>query len=136
MCDFWLYEVNFYGHIISKKGILVDSSKMPTIVEWPKPMMITDIRSFLRLASYYRKFIKDFSLVVAPMTKLTRKGVKFVWVDRCEQRFQSLMKSLITSQVLTFLNGNEGFVICSDAPKLDLGCVLMHNGKVVSYASQ
>ena len=74
-CDFWMKEVNFLGHIISKKGISVDPAKIQTVLEWPTPKTVTDIRSFLGLTGYYRKFIKDFSLIVIPMTRLTRKDI-------------------------------------------------------------
>ena len=82
------------------------------------------------------KFIKDFSLVATPMTRLTGKGVKFEWDSKCEKSFQSLKKSLTTAPVLTLPKRNEGFVVYSDASKLGLGCVLMQNGKVVAYASR
>ena len=70
------------------------------------------------------------------MTKLTRKGVKFEWSSKCEESFQSLKKSLTTAPVLTLPNGNEGFVVFSDASLVGLGCVLMQDGKVVAYASR
>ena len=135
-CDFWLKEVNFLGHVVSKAGVAVDPSKVRAVTDWPQPKSVTDIRSFLGLAGYYRKFIKDFSLVASPMTKLTRKGVKFEWSNKCEESFQSLKKSLTTAPVLTIPNGNEGFVVFSDASLVGLGCVLMQDGKVVAYASR
>ena len=75
--SFRLKDVNFLGHIISKAGVVVDPSKVKAVTDWPQSKSVTDIQSFLRLAGYYRKFIKDFSLVASLMTKLTRKGVKF-----------------------------------------------------------
>ena len=135
-CDFWLKEVNFLGHIILKARVAVDPSKVEVVTDWPQPKSVTDIRCFLGLAGYYRKFIKDFSLVASPMTKLTRKGVKFEWSKKCEESFQSLKKSLTTAPVLTLPNGNEGFVVFSDASLVGLGCVLMQDGKVVAYASR
>ena len=135
-CDFWLEEVKFLGHVVSKAGVAVDPSKVKAVIDWPQPKSVTDIRSFLGLAGYYRKFIKDFSLVASPMTKLTRKGVRFEWSSKCEENFQSLKKSLTTAPVLTLPNGNEGFVVFSDASRLGLGCVLIQDGKVVAYASR
>ena len=79
----------------------MDPSKMKVVTDWPQPKSVTDIRSFLGLAGYYRKFIKDFSLVASPMTKLTRMGVKFEWSSKCEESFQSLKKCLTTAPVLT-----------------------------------
>ena len=80
-------EVNFISHIISKAGISIDPTKVEAVMEWLQPKMVTDIRSFLGLVGYYRRFVKDFSLVAYPMTKMTRKGVKFLWDDKCEQSF-------------------------------------------------
>ena len=77
-CDFWLSEVHFLGHIISSDGIAVDPSKVEAVLDWQPPTTVTEIRSFLGLAGYYRKFIQDFSRIASPMTHLTKKGVSFV----------------------------------------------------------
>ena len=86
-CDFWLTEVQFLGHIISKDGISVDPGKIQDILNWKAPTSIPEIRSFLGLAGYYRRFVPDFSKIARPMTELLKKGVKFVWDDKCEQAF-------------------------------------------------
>ena len=83
-CEFWLKEVHFLGHVISGSGVAVDPVKVQAVLEWQAPKNPTEIRSFLGLAGYYRKFIKDFASISAPLTKLTRKGVKFAWTDDCE----------------------------------------------------
>ena len=72
-CDFWLEDVNFLGHIISKEGIAVDPAKIDTVLAWKQPQTVTDVRSFVGLAGYYRRFIEGFAKIVAPMTQLTRK---------------------------------------------------------------
>ena len=77
-CDFWLEEIKFLGHVVSKDGILVDPSKIETVVDWKVPSYVHEKRSFLGLASYYRRFIEGFSKLASPMTKLTRKGERFV----------------------------------------------------------
>lgn len=86
-CEFWLREIKFLGHVISNEGIAVDSSKVEAVLNWKQPKNISENRSFLGLAGFYRRFIKDFSRLAAPLTKLTRKGVKFIWTRECEDSF-------------------------------------------------
>ena len=80
-CEFWLKEVSFLGHIVSKGGIAVDPSKVKDILNWKPPINVSEICSFLDLASYYRRFIKGFSKLAKPMTSLLMKNAKFVWSD-------------------------------------------------------
>jgi len=75
-CEFWLEQVGFLGHIISKEGISVDPVKIEAIRDWPRPTKVTEVRGFLGLAGYYRRFVEGFSLIVAPRTQLTRKNKK------------------------------------------------------------
>ncbi|WVZ97619.1 hypothetical protein U9M48_043138 [Paspalum notatum var. saurae] len=91
-CAFWLREVSFLGHILSKKGVAVDPSKVEDVLNWKQPEIVTKIRSFLGLAGYYRRFIKDFSKTEKPMTSLTKKNVKYLWDPKCEEAFTSLKK--------------------------------------------
>ncbi|WRX11508.1 Reverse transcriptase domain - like 10 [Theobroma cacao] len=100
-CEFWLQEVVFLGHVVSRTGIYVDPKKIEAILQWEQPKTVTEIRSFLGLAGYYRRFVQGFSLIAAPLTRLTRKGVKFVWDDVCENRFQELKNRLTSAPVLT-----------------------------------
>ena len=76
-CDFWLKEVSFLSHIVSTKGIRVDPTKIEVVVTWKPPRNVTEVRSFLGLAGYYRSFVRGFSVVASPLTKLLRKGIKF-----------------------------------------------------------
>ena len=76
-CEFWLDQVAFLGHVVSKDGIQVDPKKIEAIIDWPRPTTVTEVRSFLGLVGYYRRFVKDFSKIVAPLTRLTQKNVKF-----------------------------------------------------------
>ena len=86
-CEFWLTEVRFLGHIMSASGVSVDLDKVEAVMSWERPKSVFEIRSFLRLAGYYRRFIEDFSHLAVPMLKLTRKEVKFEWNDSCERAF-------------------------------------------------
>jgi hypothetical protein len=78
-CEFWLDEVHFLGHIISKEGISVDAAKVTAIVGWNIPSTVLEVRSFLGLAGYYRRFIEGFSKIAKPMTSLLEKGKEFEW---------------------------------------------------------
>src|SRR6185503_16443664 len=98
-CEFWLKEVQFLGHVISEDGISVDPSKIRDVLDWKTPETVLQIQSFLGLARYYRRFVPDFSKIARPMTELLKKGVKFVWDDKC-QAFQTLRKLLTSAPVL------------------------------------
>ena len=100
-------------------------------MEWPRPTTVTEVRSFLRLASYYKRFVKDFSKITAPLERLTQKNVKFNWTDRCEEHFLLLKDLLISTPVLTLPSGDEGYIVYCDASRVGLGCVLMQNGKEI-----
>ncbi|KAJ9699024.1 hypothetical protein PVL29_007877 [Vitis rotundifolia] len=134
--EFWLTEVNFLGHVVSEAGIAVDHSKVEAVQEWQRPTNVFEVRSFLGLAGYYRRFVEDFSRIAAPMTRLTRKGVKFDWNEEYENAFQELKRKLTTAPVLTAPISGELFTIYCDASTVGLGCVLMQQGKVVAYASR
>ena len=96
---------------------------------------MTEIRSFLGLASYYRRFIPGFSAIALPMTKLIRENAKFIWSDECENSFRTLKEKLVFAPVLSVPEGSDDMVIYSDASLRGLGCVLMQRGKVIAYAS-
>ncbi|KAL4018245.1 hypothetical protein IC575_021835 [Cucumis melo] len=135
-CEFWLKQVSFLGHVVSKAGVSVDSAKIEAVTDWTRPSTVSEVRSFLGLAGYYRRFVENFSRIATPLTQLTRKGAPFVWSKACEDSFQNLKQKLVTAPVLTVPDGSGSFVIYSDASKKGLGCVLMQQGKVVAYASR
>ncbi|WVZ70449.1 hypothetical protein U9M48_019118 [Paspalum notatum var. saurae] len=135
-CAFWLKEVGFLGHILSEKGVAVDPRKVECVLNWKQPETITEIRSFLNLAGYYRRFIKDFSKTAKPMTSLTKKNARYSWSLNCEEAFQSLKKSLTTAPVLAQPDVTKPFEVYCDASGNGLGCVLMQEGRVVAYASR
>ena len=114
----------------------MNPAKVEAVMQWNRPTNISEIRSFLRMAGYYRRFVEEFSRIAAPLTRLTQKGIKFEWSEVCEQSFQELKQRLVSAPILTIPTGDEGFTIYSDASKKGLGCVLMQHGKVVAYASR
>nr|GFA10493.1 transposon Ty3-G Gag-Pol polyprotein [Tanacetum cinerariifolium] len=128
-------RVAFLGHIVSAEGITMDSAKVEAITKWPRPS-VTEVRSFLGLAGYYRRFVEGFSRLALPLTKLMRKGENFVWNEEREKSFEELKQRLVSAPVLTLPSGSGGFQIYSDASKKGLGCVLMQHGKVIAYASR
>nr|GEU32016.1 hypothetical protein [Tanacetum cinerariifolium] len=112
------------------------SCKVEAITKWPRPKTVTESRSFLGLAGYYRRFLEGFSCLSLPLTKLMRKGEKFVWDEEREKSFEELKKRLVSAPILTLPFGSGGFQIYSDASKKGLGCVLMQHHKVIAYASR
>ena len=99
-CEFWLKEVGFLGHVISGEGIAVDPAKAETVTKREAPTTVGEIRSFLGLVGYYRRFIENFSKIAKPMTELLKKDTKFIWTEECEASFQELKTRLVTSLVL------------------------------------
>src|SRR4051812_47203636 len=135
-CEFWLSEVSFLGHVISGNGIAVDPSKVDAVLQWEVPRSVTEIRSFLGLAGYYRRFIEGFSKLALPLTQLTCKGKAFIWDIVCERNFEELKRRLTSAPVLVLPDPEEPFVVYCDASHMGLGGVLMQEGKVVAYASR
>ena len=121
----------FLGHVISAEGVSVDPHKIEAVVNWKPPKNVSEVRSFLGLAGYYRKFVEGFSRIAAPLTKLTRKDVKYDWVDACQRSFEELKNRLTSAPVLALPNGKDGLVVYSDASRQGLGCVLMQNDRVI-----
>ena len=133
-CEFLLTEVRFLGHVVSALGVSVDPDE--AVMSWERPKSVFEIRSFLGLAGYYRRFIEDFSRIAAPMTRLTRKEVKFDWDDRCEEAFQELKRRLTSTPILIVRDRGQGYTVYCDASRTGLGCVLMQSGRVVAYGSR
>jgi hypothetical protein len=134
-CEFWLKQVAFLAHVISKGGISMDPSKVQDVLSWKAPTSVSDIQSFIGLAGYYRRFIEGFSKISKPMTELLEKDKQFKWMPACESSFQELKKRLMTAPVLVMPNMEKPFTIYCDASGQGLGCVLMQDGRVVAYAS-
>jgi LPS O-antigen subunit length determinant protein (WzzB/FepE family) len=120
---------------ISEGGISVDPSKVKDILSWNTPQNILDIRSFLGLAGYYKRFIEGFSKISKPKMELLAKGKTFEWTLWREASFQELKKRLTTASVVTMPDVERSFSIYCDASGQGLGCVLMQDGHLVAYAS-
>ncbi|KAF5454671.1 hypothetical protein F2P56_024318 [Juglans regia] len=131
-------EVEFAIELVpgSKDGISVDPGKVEALVNWSAPKNIHEVRSFLRLTGYYRRFIDGFSRIVVLLIALTRINNKFVWTTKCEESFYELKWRLVTALVLRVPIARGGFVVYNDASRLGLGCVQMQHGKVIAYASR
>ena len=124
------------GHVVSALGVSVDPEKVEAAMSWERPKLVFEIRSFLGLAGYYRRFIKDFSWLAAPMTRLTQKEVKFEWSDLYEKAFQTLKRRLTSALILIVPERGQRYTVFCDAFKDKLGCVLMQIGRVVAYGSR
>lgn len=114
-CDFWKDKVKFLGHVVSEDRVSMDPSKVEAVMEWKQPTTVTEIRSFLGLGGYYRRFIHGFSSIAAPLSTLTRKDVQFIWNEDCKKVFNELKKKLTSAPVLTIRSAGGGLVIYSDA---------------------
>jgi hypothetical protein len=114
-CDLFQKQVHYLGHVISKEGVALDPDKIRSIMEWPTPKDVSDIRSFMGLAGYYRRFIKGFSKIGYPITALQKKGIKFIWTSKCEERFQELKYLLTHAPVINIADPDNDFLVFTDA---------------------
>eukprot|EP00253_Pinus_taeda_P005724 PITA_05724 len=135
-CDFYKEEIQYLGHVISKDGIAVDPEKIKTILDWPVPKDVADIRYFMGLAGYYRRFVEGFSRVAYPITSLQKKGRTFRWSSECQQSFERLKQLLTSAPVLSIADPNKDYVVCTNASGEGVGGVLMQEGKVIAYKSR
>jgi hypothetical protein len=124
------------GHTISQDGVSVDPEKVQEVMDWKPPTTVRQVRSFLGLAGYYRRFILDFSRIAKPMTELLKKGVKYEWSQKCEDAFHALRQHLTTAPVLAQPDNTKPFEVYCDASGTGLGCVLMQDNRVIAYASR
>ncbi|GJT00279.1 reverse transcriptase domain-containing protein [Tanacetum coccineum] len=135
-CDFWIHIVQFLGHLIDSQGLHVDPAKIEAVKNWTSPTTPTEVRQFLGLAGYYRRFIEGFSKIAKPLTKLTQKNKSYIWGEEQESAFQLLKQKLCEAPILALPEGNDNFVVYCDASLQGLGAVLMQREKVIAYASR
>lgn len=139
-CKFAVEEVNYLGHFISKRGVEPDPSKVTAVKEFPIPKSVKDVRSFLGLAGYYRRFIEGFATIGRPLFDLTKKGEEFSWSSECQEAFESLKRKLLTAPILVYPDFTKPFILATDASKEAIGAVLSQvvDGEEhpVAYASR
>ncbi|MES9879322.1 MAG: reverse transcriptase domain-containing protein [Sedimenticola sp.] len=140
-CQFFQAEVTFLGHLVSETGIAVDPAKTKTVRNWPIPRNVSELRSFVGLCSYMRKFIEGFSSICKPLHVLTQKDQKFIWTQECEQAFERLKVALTSTPVLAFPQESQGtFIVDADASNDALGSVLSQEQdgqeRVIGYYSK
>ena len=139
-CSLFAKQVVYLGHIISEKGVSTDPVKVETVQNWTEPMSEKELRSFLGLCSYYRRFIKDFATVTKPLHKLTSKDSKFVWTKECQESFDTLKDRLTKSPILAYPDFKQPFILDTDASEYGIGAVLSQKQdgaeRVIAYASR
>ncbi|GKC30346.1 putative reverse transcriptase domain-containing protein, partial [Tanacetum coccineum] len=114
-CDFWISILQFLGHVIDSQGIHVDPAKIKAVKNWAPPTTPTEVRQFLELTGYYRRFIKDFLKIAKSLTELTQKNKKYIWGENQESAFQVLKQKLCEAPILALPEGNDDFVVYCDA---------------------
>jgi transposase InsO family protein/predicted aspartyl protease len=139
-CSFFQKEVLFLGHVVSTDGVKTDPSKIEAVRDWPVPVNAKQVRSFLGLAGYYRRFVQHFSHKAAPLYKLTEKGAKFRWTQECQEAFETLKEALITTPILSYPRAEGQYILDTDASNKALGAVLQQiqdgKEKVIAYMSK
>lgn len=135
-CSFAKAKIEYLGHVISRAGVATTPDKIEAVREWEPPLDAKQLRSFLGLAGYYRKFIKDYGLISKPLTDLLKKNVQFVWTSPHQQCFETLKKALITVPVLSLPDFSKEFTIETDASDKGIGAVLMQQGHPIAYLSK
>jgi hypothetical protein len=126
-CEFFKTEVEFLGHIVGRDGVRMMEDKVAAVAEWPVPKNVRDVRAFLGTAGYYRKFIKDFSRISAPITELTKEKVKFEWTPSCQKAFITLKNAMQVAPVLVLPDPKLPYVVHTDASGFAVGAVLMQD---------
>jgi hypothetical protein len=135
-CSFYQRHIHYLGHIILEEGIAVDPKNIRSIEGWPIPRNVSEVRSFMGIAGYYRTFIERFSNIAHSTTSLQNNGVIFEWTHDCEIIVHHLKRLIISAPILRIVDPNEDFIVCTDACKEGLGGVLIQNGHVIIYASR
>jgi len=139
-CSLFRRSVSFLGHFVSEAGIAMQSEKVQVIRNRPPCRSLTELRAFLGTCGYYRRFMKDFSTIAAPLYGLMKKGVRFKWTDECQQAFDTLKLKLMSEPILALPNDEETYILDTDASNFGLGAVLSQEQfgteRVIAYSSR
>ena len=123
-CELLQEEVNFLGHVVTQNGVMPDASKVEAVRNWPVPRTVTDVRSFLGLCSYYRRFVPHFSARASPMNSLLEAGKEFVWTDNCQAAFEDLKSALTGDEVMAYPSDTGLYILDTDASDSGIGATL------------
>jgi len=135
-CAFAQQQIAYLGHVICNKGVSTDPAKVEAVKSWPVPTNCKELRGFLGLAGYYRKFVKHFGMIAKPLTELLKKGVPFVWTQDHSVAFYTLKQSLCSAPVLALPNFEIPFAIECDASEYGIGAVLLQEGHPLAFVSK
>jgi hypothetical protein len=134
--DFGQRQLRYLGHIISESGVATDPAKVSAVLQWPSPTSVKGLRSFLGLASYYRRFVRNFGIIAKLLIDLLKKGTLFIWTVEHQQAFEVLKMALTSAPVLALPNFQKSFVIETDASGVGIGTVLMQSGHPLAFLSK
>jgi hypothetical protein len=135
-CTFAQPQLEYLGHIIGEQGVQTDPAKIQAVQDWPNPTNHKQLRGFLGLSDYYRKFIKNYGAISRPLTDLLKKNTPFVWTPALQESFDTLKTALVEAPVLALPDFTKPFVLETDASDQAIGAVLMQQGHPIAYLSK